>query len=158
MPFDPKLVRGADAPLRADGEIELPDELTALADQLRDDAALLAATYPGSGVDYANQSVDYRSASPQSTPDPFSFASRATLRFLSATAAILVVSLTTALLFWRSPDSRPSIHNLQTEQSAEFTSTSPPTTTVSLTDLSSPELEALLDLVERQPDTISVSF
>jgi hypothetical protein len=51
MPFDPKQIRRElihpdDAPLSADGELILPDDLAALAEQLTDDASRLSARYP----------------------------------------------------------------------------------------------------------------
>ncbi|HEX5105843.1 MAG TPA: hypothetical protein VFV87_18625, partial [Pirellulaceae bacterium] len=46
MPFDPKLIHPDQAPLFPDGEIDLPPDLAALGEQLRDDARHLAACYP----------------------------------------------------------------------------------------------------------------
>jgi hypothetical protein len=46
MPFDPKLIHPDDAPLSATGDLQLPDDLAALAEQLGDDAKHLAAQYP----------------------------------------------------------------------------------------------------------------
>lgn len=46
MPFDPKLVQQAEAPLDAAGELQLPEDLLELAAQLGDDAQYLAKLYP----------------------------------------------------------------------------------------------------------------
>jgi hypothetical protein len=46
MRFDPRLIHPDDPPERADGELELPDHLAALAEQLADDAAHLASRFP----------------------------------------------------------------------------------------------------------------
>src|SRR5438045_679927 len=48
MPFDPKLVHPDQPPLSPDGELDWPDHLVALAQQLADDAAHLTASYPPS--------------------------------------------------------------------------------------------------------------
>lgn len=44
MPFDPKLVHDDD--VNFEGDLQLPDELALMAEQLGDDAARLAASYP----------------------------------------------------------------------------------------------------------------
>lgn len=49
MPFDPKLVQQAEAPLTDAGELQLPDDLLELATQLGDDAQHLAKLYPAVG-------------------------------------------------------------------------------------------------------------
>lgn len=46
MPFDPKLVQQAEAPLTDAGDLQLPDDLLELAAQLGDDARHLAQVYP----------------------------------------------------------------------------------------------------------------
>ena len=48
MPFDPRLIHPDDAPLGPDGDLDLPDDLSALAEQLSDDAVHLSARYPAS--------------------------------------------------------------------------------------------------------------
>jgi len=151
MRFDPKLIRSDEPPLAADGELKLPDDLAALAEQLGDDAAHLAACYPP--------------ARTANFPQPLPAWRRK--RFAATTAMLcgsaLAVVLVMAVVMWRSaapiaieansnkPDRRPQ---------SSFTSVSAgPHAAVSLTDLSSPELEALLDLMEREPGhTMSVSF
>jgi hypothetical protein len=46
MPFETKFDEGDDAVPERDGQIELPDDMALMADQLRDDAQRLAACYP----------------------------------------------------------------------------------------------------------------
>src|SRR5262245_4554614 len=46
MRFDPKLIHPEEPPLDAAGELDLPADLAALGEQLRDDAAHLAAKFP----------------------------------------------------------------------------------------------------------------
>jgi hypothetical protein len=46
MRFDPRLIHPDEPRERADGELDLPDHLAALAEQLTDDAAHLARKYP----------------------------------------------------------------------------------------------------------------
>lgn len=46
MRFDPRLIHPDEPPERADGELDLPDHLAALAEQLTDDAVHLARRYP----------------------------------------------------------------------------------------------------------------
>lgn len=46
MRFDPKIVRPDEAIFDQDGELELPDELACLVDQLSDDAKRLEQAYP----------------------------------------------------------------------------------------------------------------
>src|SRR5439155_15895492 len=48
MPFDPKLVHPDQPPLSPAGDLDLPDDLAALAQQLANDAAHLSASYPPS--------------------------------------------------------------------------------------------------------------
>ena len=46
MSFDPKLIHPDEPPLTPAGDIDLPDDLAALAEQLSDDATHLATCYP----------------------------------------------------------------------------------------------------------------
>src|SRR5262245_12352133 len=46
MPFDPKLINPDQPPLSADGDLDLPADLKALAEQLCEDASHLASCYP----------------------------------------------------------------------------------------------------------------
>jgi hypothetical protein len=145
MPFDPNLIPADEAPLTANGEINLPDELAALAEQLRDDSAHLAAVYPASPANGGQQ--------PATTSRKNQYAAAA-----AVAATTLAAVLGGLVVLWQGAKPLAVTTNTVPPPS-EFVSTSaPPATTVSLTELSSPELEALLDLIQRQPETVSVSF
>lgn len=165
MPFDPKLIRPDEPPLTPAGDIELPDDLIALAEQLGDDAAHLAASYP---ADFARaEKVSLAVELPaQTTARP-----RITVVLLTAAvAAGLAISLSVPLVVSRWSANRagqPSVATVpqpapaaqsprEAAPPAEVKPVPSPTHSVlSLTELSGPELEALLDL---QPVAASVSF
>src|SRR5262249_5244777 len=146
MRFDPKVVRGDNAPLTPDGEIDLPAELAELAEQLGDDAAHLAATYPPVRTT--------RLKSPSGSWRKRVAIVAAAFGGLSlAVAIILAVVLQGPLVASRSEAGGPA------QLAPSLTSVSPvPEATVSLVDLSGPELEAWLDLMERESRNVSVSF
>lgn len=145
MPFDPKLIPADEAPLTANGEINLPDELAALAEQLRDDSAHLVAVYP------ASPAVGRQQPATASRKNQYAAAATVAGTTLAAFLAGLVI-------LWQGGKPLP-VTTGSAPQPPELVSTSaPPVTTISLTELSSPELEALLDLIQRQPETVSVSF
>jgi hypothetical protein len=151
MRFDPKLIRSDEPPLVADGDLELPDDLAALAEQLGDDAVHLAVCYPPARTAILPQQ------SPASQRNRV--AAAAAMLCGSALAAVLV----TTVVLWRSaaPIANEAGSNKRDQApQSSFTSASVGGhATVSLTDLSAPELEALLDLIDREPGhTISVSF
>jgi len=151
MPFDPKLIQADDPPLAADGDLNLPAHLSHLAEQLSDDAAHLAARYPPAAA------VQARSAS-----EGFGRRNPSTRRF--APAALIATALAACLAgfsaFWQSPKS--SLQErvpLPSEPSRFVASTPSSDTAISLTELSTPELEALLDLTERSPENaLRISF
>jgi len=150
MPFDPKLIRPDDSPLAPDGETQLPGDLCALARQLGDDAAQLAACFP---------------APPRVMKHPASSPATRGKRIATATAALsgsaLIVLLAAIISLRQSPTSIAIQANgyEQTAQSSFATKSIDPDSAVSLVDLSSPELEALLDLMQREPQSpVSISF
>jgi hypothetical protein len=150
MRFDAKLIRSDEPPLAADGELKLPDDLAALGEQLGDDAAHLAACYPQARTPGLMQ--------PLAASRRKRIAATAAMLGGSTLAAVLVV----AVVMWPSaaPIAVEADSNQPVQPLQSFTSvlTRPPAT-ASLTDLSAPELEALLDLMEREPgNTMSVSF
>src|SRR5262245_16586804 len=151
MRFDPKIIPGEEPPLKADGQLDLPDELAALAAQLGDDAAHLAACYPP----------------PPTGKLDLHAVGRPRQRIAAAAALIAGSALTVLLVFsvawWRhgppvaiQADASPAHQSAATS----FTSASVGgQATVSLTELSGPEFEAFIDLLQREPDkTVSVSF
>jgi len=149
MPFDPKLIRPDEPLLGPEGELQLPDDLRALAEELGDDAARLAKCFPP----------------PRPTNRPAPLVGTSGRRV--AAAAAVVGSSALALLLVVGFMLRPiPVHvAIQAKQQEQMAHSSPadksiaPDTTVSLVDLSGPELEALLDLMERDShSTASVSF
>ena len=146
MPFDPKLIRPDDPPLMPNGELDLPSDLKALAEQLGEDAAHLAACYP------PRQEIALPAAA---------VAGRRRATFVAAGgAAVLVTALVGAAGVWLaaggSRDARAKKMDIATMPS-DAAATNPrdsisAVSTVSLADLSAPEMEALLDLIEREPN------
>ena len=158
MPFD--LIQPDDAPLRGDGEIDLPADLAALGEQLRDDALHLAKRYPAGAELTATR------------PEPAS-AVRARSRswkkviVLAGSALATVLAGVVAVQLMDVPPSTPRV--AIAPGASEPLSATPavipaafaPAPTISLTELSGPELEALLDLWQREParaDGTGVSF
>ena len=154
MLFDPKLIRPENAPLLPDGELDLPPELAALAEQLRDDSAHLATRYPAARNDLpaGKRSVAARR-----------WIKIATLA-ASAAAALLVAAVVVEMfdVAARSPTvaDRPANNTAKLavpdrSLAAPAVPAVPPaahgSATISLTELSGPELEALLDLWHREP-------
>ena len=163
MPFDPKLIRPDEPPLMPNGELDLPSDLKALAEQLGDDAAHLAATYPPRQV----------------IAQPLTAVARGGPRAIvvGAAGAVALASLLIGVAgVWIGTagfrtDGTNEIDVAKVERATTDHQRSPaanshpsqgiPATisTFSLTELSSPEMEALLDLIEREPNEVgSVSF
>jgi hypothetical protein len=166
MPFEPKLVQPDDAPLKADGEIDLPDNLAALGEQLRDDALHLAACYPAAGRELGLLSQTRAGSRSRS------WTKIAVL--VSTAAATLLVSVATIRQFSGPRATRQTvsalaaIHTpaeasaLDAARAADPASPALPvpavsSTSVSLTELSGPEFEALLDLWQREPQDAQVT-
>jgi hypothetical protein len=150
MQFDPKLIRPDEPPLAPDGEMQLPDDLSALAEQLGDDAAHLASCYPP-----PPRTIDYP------TPSTALWRKRmaATAMMLSGSALVAVLAATIFLRQSARPVTSQAYQPEQPPQSSFTSKSIDPHTTISLADLSGPELEALLDLMEHEHQaTISVSF
>jgi hypothetical protein len=157
MPFDPKLIHPDDAPLLPDGEIQLPDDLAALADQLSDDAAHLSARYPAS-------------AQPQLALAAELTLSAARLKSQSRRRAAILLGVGAAsVALCLLPFVRPSREMPSPAPRERFVDSRPAlipaarpmpaATNLSLGELSAPEMEALFDLLERDTTRSgSVSF
>jgi hypothetical protein len=65
MRFDPRLIHPDDPPQKTGGELDLPADLAALAEQLSDDAAHLAARYPGPPDPQVALAAELRASSQQ---------------------------------------------------------------------------------------------
>jgi hypothetical protein len=173
MPFEPNLIHPDDPPLSPDGELQLPADLAALAEQLGDDARHLATRYPAARGSLARGPLAPRAESPQvnlaalSAPSPrwpkaaiLAGSSLATLLFCliaiqqfgngTNLAPLATANRTTA------PASSPLPASVPTTVIA-VPSISP---TISLGDLSGPELEAVFDLWERgqHDENLSIAF
>ncbi|MDX1945006.1 MAG: hypothetical protein SFU86_06335 [Pirellulaceae bacterium] len=179
MPFDPKLIHPDEPPVNGAGDLELPDDLSALAEQLTDDAAHLAASYPAELVPAelvpaVSQAAAVARPAIQS-PARRGLRSRTGVALLTAAvAAGLAISLSVPLAVSQWPASSAGNPSVATAPPAAPEAEAPPAapnqgdepvpiksaaprsqTVLSLTELSGPELEALLDL---QPVSASVSF
>ena len=149
MRFEPKLIPGEEPPLKADGEIDLPADFAALGEQLGDDARHLAACYPAGEL-------------PKHAPQ----VSRRLRKYAFGAAAAVAVAVTVTIVavrpsWHRAPSATASNEMTTSDQSAVSTFIRAPvhTQAISLTDLSAPEIEALLDLADRQPhDAVRVAF
>jgi len=148
MPFDPKLIHAEEPPLTAGGELDLPADLATLAQQLGDDAAHLAAKYPaGSAKTQTNTSGRRRAAS---------YAGYVAI-------GVTVASLLCVIVLWEPVARPPAARTANTATAAVTSPAAVPSLTrapavaaprgenVSLVDLTGPEVEALLDLLDRDP-------
>jgi hypothetical protein len=155
MPFNPRLITPDDAPLRPGGEIDLPDDLAALTERLGKEAAQLAASYPA-----VRPAVLPNPAARQPTRGRW-------LAFggIGGAAAAAVVAITVQLGVFDVPQDAAPTSKKSVAADPQPLPVGPalphtlPATTVSLTNLSGPELEAVLDLWQRDPgQATSVSF
>ena len=169
MPFDPKLVQPDDAPLLTSGELDLPSDLAALAEQLGDDAAHLASRYPADrapAVALSAELIESAARIKRHSPRRIAWVAAASL----ASAAVLTISVAIA---WRNQgEVAPTNGTLATSplsanaaasaQPAELVSLPAPQSaagTLSVGELSGPEMEALLDLLSAEPKSVaSISF
>jgi hypothetical protein len=162
MPFDPKLIQAEEPPLAANGDLNLPPDLAVLAEQLRDDAAHLAAAYPAitnTPTRSVSEGIFTQARSASEGPSRRHLQIRRPTALIASTiAATLAVLLAGLAVFWHAPEATLQKHS-PTPSTHFITSAAHSDTTISLTELSSPELEAFLDLMERSPDNaLRVSF
>jgi hypothetical protein len=160
MPFDPKLIHPENAPLLPDGEIDLPPELAALADQLRDDSAHLAARYPAARSD---AQVAARPATRRKWTKIAALAASAAATLLVSVVAIewFGGAAERSPIVANQPADRPALANPGAPASAAVPTVTHGSAAISLTELSGPELEALLDLWQREPkaaEAAGISF
>ena len=164
MPFDPNIIREDDASF-GDGELKLPDDLALMAEQLGDDAARLAATYPPPVP--AVLAVSRQKTAAQSRRTTWLTRS---LAGTALAAGLVTISLVASNSYRPQnanhslPAVAPSgaIDSLVVHETPTPKGTQPqiPVTPASwLGDTSGPELEALMDLWEHdQPAARSLSF
>jgi len=167
MPFDPKIVPPDPSPWDDGADLELPDDLAALGEQLRDDAAYLAERYPARR-DVAAAGTARRAAA----------ARRPRRMWLAAaSAAAIVLLLAGSFTAWRwvsrqSPGDNVTAGVPVTAPSAEVqpegetprathptpvsndvpAAVLPTVPAVFLQNVSGPELEGMLDLMEHEPE------
>jgi hypothetical protein len=150
MPFDPKLLHPEEPSLAANGELDLDPALASLAEQLTDDAAHLAASYPPTSLTRA-PSAREETGRRRAPSHHYTAALIACALAACLVSFVLVWQGPTSKLLDRSSPPSETSHAIATQVSAD--------TTISLTDLSTPEIEALLDLTDRSPhNAIRVSF
>jgi hypothetical protein len=165
MPFDPHYIPGEEAPLHANGDILLPDDLAELAQQLMADANYLAHVH--SPVTPVEKIADHWKASSEQN----ALRNSRWIPLLSISLALLAICLTAwNLVSMQRPVSPvvaaealwpnlPRVANFASEDSSapEFAPTFlGPTQPVMFIDYSSPELEGVLDLLP--PNEEEVSF
>jgi hypothetical protein len=194
MRFDSRLIHPDDPPQRADGELDLPDHLASLAEQLTEDAAHLALNYPAESP--ALLSLAAKLACEAETVKRAGQARRARLIAWLSVATVAAVAVSTSIVIL-SPGNPTQVPR-QVSQSADAAqaeagfpnqavasptarvplpprplggasgepasilrevSVGPGSATLSLGELSGPEMEALFDLLHREsPAVASVSF
>ncbi len=164
MPFDPNIIREDDASF--EGDLKLPDDLALMAEQLGDDAARLAATYPPPVP--AVLAVSRQVSAVQSRRT--SWLTRS-LAGTALAAGLVTISLVASNSYRPQnlnrplPVTNPSpvpralvVHEAPTPKGSQPQKI-PVTPASWLGDTSGPELEALMDLWEHdQPAAGSLSF
>ena len=162
MPFDPRLIHPDDAPLRADGDLDLPDDLSALAEQLSDDAAHLSARYPASREPQVALAAELVASAERIKRRAWR---RSALLVGAGLASVAAIGLTVGMFSQRSdPSRRPDLAGSAPASAAKEIDTVPvsypvsSSATLSLGELSGPEREALFDLLQRDSTRGSVSF
>ena len=164
MPFDPRLIHLDDAPLGPGGDLDLPDDLSALAEQLADDAAHLSARYPADRQPQAALAAELVQSA-----ERIKRRSRRSAALLvgAGLASLTAIGLTISMFALRnghpgapdlaeSPAASAPVDRLGTVP-VSFPAPSP--TALSLGELSGPEREALFDLLQRDSSLgSSISF
>jgi hypothetical protein len=164
MPFDPKLIREDDA--NFEGDLKLPDDLALMAEQLGDDANRLAALYPP-------PMPTVLAVSRPRTSVPSRRSSWLTRSLAGTALAVGLVTISLVAMNSHQPQdastklpsgsaSSPATGSLVVHEPpvARLKQPRVPVTPASwLGDTSGPELEALMDLWEKdQPAVRSLSF
>jgi len=168
MPFDPSLIHPDDAPLRADGDLDLPDDLSVLAEQLADDAAHLSARYPADRELQVALAADLIQSAERIKRRSWRSAA-----FVAGAALASLAAIGLTLSMWAAANNRPTTTDLATSPDVPASATlpdelpallpgslaAPSPTALSLGELSAPEMEALFDLLQRDPNhASSISF
>jgi hypothetical protein len=180
LPFTPRIVVAEPAPLTDTGELELPDDLAALADQLSDDAAHLSSKYPASDAPVVPKSVvssGSRDPVDASGPKRAAMRQRASTFALASCVAVAALSLITlSSAIFNDQITEPSEQSISardsqpSESTSEFTPVRVSLATdeqaepvsrplIMLGGASGPEREGLLDLWRDEAgERASISF
>jgi hypothetical protein len=164
MPFDPKLIHEDDA--NFEGDLQLPDDLALMGQQLGDDAARLAASYPPPVL--ATLAVSRQELIPTSRYLSWVVRSLVGTALATGLVTISLVALNSNQLpnanyevpAAATPSPAAGALVIQVAPANRNDRSSVPVTPASwLSDTSGPELEALMDLWEQdQPAIRSLSF
>jgi len=154
MPFDPRIIHPDEAPLGPNGDLDLPDDLSALGEQLADDADHLSARYPAD-----RQPQVALAAELVQSAERIKRRSRRTSTLIvgAGLASVAAIGLTVSMFALRnghpgapdlaeSPSASTSVDRLD---SVPVSFPAPSPTALSLGELSGPEREALFDLLQR---------
>jgi hypothetical protein len=168
MPFKPHLIHPEDPPLSPEGELQLPAELAALAEQLGDDARHLAARYPATRGQLACGPLAPRAESSQVNLAVDAAGSRRWPKaavLAGSSLATVLVCLFAIQQFGSESKPGPSALAARPAAPAAPAALSQPVfapaaaiavpsfgPTISLGELSGPELEAVFDLWQRSED------
>jgi len=153
MPFDPKIIAGDDA-FDSDAELKLPANLALMAEQLGDDAARLAATYPPKFV-----ATRFSGFTNRLKPVTTSGWLTRSLAGTALAAGLVTISLVASNAYRPLHDNDPVPAVLRETSSPDGSDQVPVTPASWLGDTSGPELEALMDLWEQEkPAVRSLSF
>jgi hypothetical protein len=169
FPFKAQLIQPDDAPLLPGGEIDLPADLAALAEQLGDDAAHLARRYPADRAPAVALSAELIESAAR-----IKRRSRSRVAMLAgvslASVALVAISVAVGLQDRRGPmpkrdslvASPPALlpaSGLEAPELSPLPVTHAAAGTLSVGELSGPEMEALLDLLNSEPKSVaSISF
>lgn len=164
QPFEPRLILPDPPPLDDQGELDLPDDLTALAEQLQDDAAYLSNCHPPPS--------SCASSAPRCATAGLT--SSASMRVAVLTAASIALALSLTIVATRKtnldraeltppvyestaqPKPRAALDSAARDQLHQLDQTE---SLLLLREASGPEREGLLDLLQQTAQTeTSISF
>jgi hypothetical protein len=156
--FEANLIHPDDAPLQADGELELPDDLVQLGDRLRDEAKHLADRFPAGSFGEsirpfaaepaaaANQQVELANNRTPREPAATHTDSRGRKLIAGTLASVLVVAIVGSAVVWRlSSPAQPTDAVLATDHGASRIVSDKPAATLPATELTRSDSELPLD-------------
>ncbi len=144
MPFRPKVVPGDPVPVDEEGQLQLPDDLQQIGQQLTREATALAEQY---STDRSVQSAADSSAEPRRLPTP-------AFTWISVTIALAAILL--AVWWPGNDDSKTAVQREQAPDTERNEVTQPNATQPAwephsvVFQISGPEMEGVLDILEQQ--------